>query len=722
MILLYHLHIVKGGFLAVNLFFVLSSYLSCISASNQKKFSFFSYYKSRFLRLYLPLVIVTLLTILVSSIFSISWLNLKPESTSVLLGYNNFWQLGANADYFARHMDSPFMHLWYISILLQFDIIFPFLYCILKKIGDKIHKILPCLITGFFAILFAIYFYTVSKTSDIMITYYHTFTRVFPLFLGMFLGFIHIFYGSLVFKKLKEFPYRKIIFFIYFIVLCLLFIFIDPQSKLFPTSMILTSLIACRVIDYATIVQKRKLSKIDKVLSSLSSISYEFYLIQYPVIFFFQTVDINPCFKIFSIIGITFFLSYLLHFSLSLREKKYRIARILLLLVIGIVTCFGGYQYVIAEDHTKEMKLLEQQLLENAAKLEEKNKEYENKVQQEQEAWETILNDLEKDEKEIANIVKELPVVGVGDSIMLGAVENLYKKFPNSYFDAKVSRSVWKGNEILVDLKNNNKLGNPVVLNLGANGDCSLKCKQEIMRNCEGHEVFWITVTNDKDVHVNAKLEALAKDYENLHIIDWATISKGHSEYFAADGIHLTGKGRVAYTEAIYDAIYQFYLGKYQEKKEEIFNQHEEELKEKISFYGNSLLLNAFDDIHAYFKDAKFVIKKDFSYETLKEQLQQEIKEGTLHYNVIFAFDKSMKITSEEYQELLSICKDYKVYIVFINKEISKKIKGQENTIFINFYEEIDKNSTYVMADSIHLTEEGNKALASILKEKINKK
>ena len=39
MVLLYHLNLLKGGFLAVCTFFTLSGYLSCMSAMKQKSFS-----------------------------------------------------------------------------------------------------------------------------------------------------------------------------------------------------------------------------------------------------------------------------------------------------------------------------------------------------------------------------------------------------------------------------------------------------------------------------------------------------------------------------------------------------------------------------------------------------------------------------------------------------------------------------------------------------------
>ena len=73
-VLLYHLGILKGGYLAVCSFFVLSGYLSCVSAFKKEKFDFKNYYKNKFFHLYLPLLVVVLI-----SIFAISFI---PSITS----------------------------------------------------------------------------------------------------------------------------------------------------------------------------------------------------------------------------------------------------------------------------------------------------------------------------------------------------------------------------------------------------------------------------------------------------------------------------------------------------------------------------------------------------------------------------------------------------------------------------------------------------------------
>ena len=199
-VILYLLNILKGGYLAVCTFFVLTGYLSCISSFKKEKFSIIKYYINRLKHIYLPLIIVVFISIFaISFINEINWLNLKPETTSVLLGYNNYWQISVNADYFAHHVGSPFMHFWYIAILLQFELLFPIIFIILKKLGDKIHKNIPIIILVLSSIGSTYYFYYMCKTdNNIMNIYYNSLTRAFSIILGLTFGFISSYYNSLI--------------------------------------------------------------------------------------------------------------------------------------------------------------------------------------------------------------------------------------------------------------------------------------------------------------------------------------------------------------------------------------------------------------------------------------------------------------------------------------------------------------------------------------------
>lgn len=717
-IFLYHLGILKGGYLAVCIFFVLSGYLSCLSAFNDEKFSLKKYYVKRIKKLYIPLLFVVFITILITSFLpNIGWFNLKPETNSILLGYNNFWQLGANMDYFASHNNSPFVHLWYISILMQFDLVFPILYILLKKIGSKVNKVVPCFITCLISIVSGFYFVKVSASGNMMITYYSTFTRVFSLSFGLSLGFIHNYYGSVLTDRMKERDFSKLGIYFYLLVLIGLFIFTDPKSLYFSSIMILVTLIACRLIDYGVSNEQDILSKRDKIVKSLSDVSYEIYLIQYPVIFFFQNVAINKIIQIILVIVITILLSYILHFATNIKNRKYKSLRYFILIIICVASLFGIYQYIVTEDHTAEMEELEKQLSENAKKIEQNQEDYNTLIKAEQDKWDDVLENLESGENQIKDIVSNLPLVAIGDSVMLGAIDNLHLTFPNSYVDAKVSRSLWKASEILEELIEKDALGDPIVINLGANGDCSLACKTEIMELCKGKEVFWLNTTNNHEFNKN--LSSFSSKYSNLHVIDWNKLSKGHEEYFYADGIHLTGSGRKAYAQVVYNAIYQTYLDKYNVKKEEIIKKHEEELKQKITFYGNSVLLNAYDYIHSNFPEAQFVINKDFNFEMIKDDLKKSVEENTLSYNVVLAFDNSINLTINDYQDLIKICKNHKLYIVSINNNLSDLLNNSGDVTILDFYSEVKNNENYLLSDKKHLTDKGNQALNEFLKNKL---
>ncbi len=483
--------------------------------------------------------------------------------------------------------------------------------------------------------------------------------------------------------------------------------------------MIITSILTCRIIDYATISTTSNLNIIEKIIKSLSNISYEIYLTQYPIIFIFQYITLQGNLKLPAIISLTIIVSYILRFSLA-KVNNGKVLKYIVLTIILAISGYGAYQYYLAEDHTLEMQQLKEQLAQNEQMLKESKAKYADMMKKEQEDWTKQLENLEADENNLNEVVANLPVVGVGDSVMLGALSNLQTQFPNGYFDAKVSRTAWKVAPILKDLDAQGMLGSPIILNLGANGDCSKYCKNEIMQIAKERQVFWLNTTNNETA--NANLSSLAADYKNLHVIDWASISAGHKEYFYADGIHLTATGRGVYTQVIYDAIYQEYLNEYKEKKASIISAHEEEQKNKISFYGNTLLLNSFDYVEKDFTNASFTTNKEYTYKILKKDLETALKNNTLTNKVVFVFDNTTNIKTTEYEELLELCKNNELYILATNKTIaSLSLKNYSNLTIMDFTKELKKHPEYFLADGKHLSDQGNKALSNFLREKIQK-
>ena len=711
-VFLYHLGFMTGGYLAVSSFFVLSGYLAVATNINKESFSLKKYYINKIKKLYIPLIMVTFISIaVVSNIPNTFWLNVKNETTSVLFGYNNFWQINANLDYFARHIDSPFMHLWYISILIQFDAVFPFIFILLNKLKKKINKNIPIIVTFLLSVIGGVFFYITSK-NNLMNAYYNTFTRVFSCFFGMMLGYIHGEYGNIFTLDITSNKLKNIIYYLYIIIMIIMFMFVPSTSIYFSISMILINIITLRIIDYAVSTQSKN-SKFDSILRSVGTMTYEIYLIQYPVIYAFQFVNIKYFIKIPLIILIVLLLSYLIYFALFHRKNKKRLRMILLMLLIAS-SLYGLVYYISAKSYEKEMNELKTELSENEKLMLEKQNDYELKQKQDEEDWNKELTKLENPDN-YEELVKELSVTFVGDSVMLGAMNNITKMFPNSYFDAKESRALVTGISILTNLKNANKLGEVVVLHLGTNGDCANSCKENIMNILSDKIVFWLNTTNNEKV--NTSLNNLATKYDNLHIINWHDLSAGHEDWFYYDGIHLPPLGRKEYTNIIYKAIYDVYKDKFKEKKETLIAEHQEELRNKISFYGNDLLFYNFNSLQENYSDSRFMVKLNYNYKDLKEDLEKTINENTLSNKIVFGFDNLANISVKEYQELIELCKERQIYIVSTIKPLTS-LNGKNVTV-INLYNEIHKHKEYLMADGIHLSDKGNERLIELINDNL---
>lgn len=710
-VLFYHLDLLKGGFLAVCCFFVLSGYLTTRSLLSKEKVDLMKHYLSRIKKIYLPLIVVVFLSIaIISSQQSIVWISLKPETTSVLLGYNNFWQINANLDYFARHTSSPFIHLWYISILLQFELVYPIFFLILQK-TRKIENHLPSIITGLLTLGFTYWFFVCSKQVSITVVYYNTFTRIFSLLLGVTICFIH---HSLELKDSSNSKVSKLIFYVSLLLLMVLFFYIDSTNELYSVAMVITSIISCITIECAVAVETTKKTFINKLFEGVASISYEVYLVQYPVIYLFQILAMNQenvYLKALIVSLITFTVSILIHFAFTKRTNLKKL-QIVLSAMLAIISLFGGYQYVLAKDHTAEMKRLEEELAASAAEMETQKAEYEEKLKQENDAWEALLAQLDPNEDTIKETVSQMPVFLVGDSVMLGAAPYLRDTFDNGYVDAKVSRTGWEVAEIVESLH----ISGSVVIHTGTNGDVPEYVKDNIMSYCGDHDVFWLTVTNDRDVHVNDKLKKFVEKYENAYLIDWQQYSKGHDDWFYGDKIHLQPSGRKAYTELIYQSVYQVKLEELNRKRDEAIQEYENQMKNKFSFYGNDLLIGLYDQLKVEYSEASFVADDCLDADTLLSQINQAKQQETLNYNVVLVLDSSFEMDNDTYKKIKEICEDREIYIV---TTIKQNELLDANTI--SFQSILNEHPEYYSPDKVHFTQQGNVELFDFIVKSLNK-
>jgi len=578
-ILLYHIGILKGGYLAVCSFFVLSGYLSA-QMLKKEDFSLLAYYKSRFIRVYLPMLLVVFASLALCMTFMSDtlWVSMKQEITSIVFCKNNFWQLSANMDYFARHVDSPYMHLWYVSILLQLEFVFPLIYFVLRFLKDKmglLFSVLLCVTAGIFSMLWFVF---VHMSDGLMEAYYDTFTRCFAWFVGIAVGICHVGDDSDVSKKIEDKSLLKYFLFLLVIIQTALFIIASAESKLYLGAMLATTGIMCILLYHAKFMNNSMSDAPKKIIGYFSNISYEIFLVQYPVIYMLQDVGFSSGVRYILIAVITVVIAVLLNFALHpvKRPLFVKIVTVALLLSIVAGAGYGGYRYIEAPDLQAELERLEEEMALMAQEQERKQQEYEKQLREEEAKKkleeEELLEDIEETnadidekisslERKIDNIettVYKQSITFVGDSVLLGASDVLYEYFSKCYVDAEIGRTAYVIEPILVSLRDRGILGEVVVINCGSNGDCPDEYKDIIMEALTDRQVFWVTATNNDGA--NETIFDYAEGYENLHVIDWATISEGHEEYFAGDGLHLEQEGKYAYAQAIMDSICSYYV------------------------------------------------------------------------------------------------------------------------------------------------------------------
>ena len=142
----------------------------------------------------------------------------------------------------------------------------------------------------------------------------------------------------------------------------------------------------------------------------------------------------------------------------------------------------------------------------------------------------------------------------IGDSVMLGARDTLKKVIPGTKVDAAVSRFPGAFIGRLKRYVKNDKLADVVVIHPGTNGVLPEDMMREMLDILK--DIPRVVVVNDKMPRTwqdpnNKVIAKVVPDYDNAVLVDWNAASSDHPEYFASDGIHLTPKGAKAYATLI---------------------------------------------------------------------------------------------------------------------------------------------------------------------------
>ena len=138
-IMLFHLGVLRSGYLGVDMFFVINGFFiipSIIKNISEGNFSYVSFLEKRFVRLYPLVLIICASAIVLGCIFMLPFelertarsaiaCSVMSENLRCAYTYGDYWEIWN--DY------SPLFHLWYVGILFEFYLLFPLVLLIVKK-------------------------------------------------------------------------------------------------------------------------------------------------------------------------------------------------------------------------------------------------------------------------------------------------------------------------------------------------------------------------------------------------------------------------------------------------------------------------------------------------------------------------------------------------------------------------------------------------------------
>ena len=311
-VLLYHAQInfygyqsFKGGYIGVDIFFVISGYLITSIILKEliitQTFVFKNFYERRIRRILPALLFVILVSLpfLFGNLNSINYIDIS-KSVLYSLGFSSnlyFWHSGTI--YGGEiGLNKPFLHTWSLSVEEQFYILFPFIMFIIFKYFRT--YLIHILILGFVSSLMIAVWGSINYPS---FTFYILPTRAWELLAGSILAYFEITRGSRTINK----SLNLILPIIGLVMIGYSVIFFDNRTLNSSIFTLLPVIGACLIIWFS---QKNEL--ITKVLSfklfvGIGLISYSLYLWHYPIFVLFDNnffIIANPLKLILAKIGL----------------------------------------------------------------------------------------------------------------------------------------------------------------------------------------------------------------------------------------------------------------------------------------------------------------------------------------------------------------------------------------------------------------------------------
>jgi peptidoglycan/LPS O-acetylase OafA/YrhL len=553
-VMLYHLGFnwIPGGFLGVDLFFVISGYvitrLLLDSIQRSGGLDLRAFYVARIRRLLPPLVFMIITTTTVVGFWAPDTMRrFLGDTPFALFGGMNWWLVFRQTDYFEAIGRPPLLqHTWSLGVEAQFYLVWPLiLLLVLRYFGKNKIPGAALLIAAFSGIaLFVVSLQLDSaSTSKVSHVYFGTDTHSIGLFLGAALAV------RWIPQNLQETVTRKAQDFIDgigivgFLGIIAAFLFIEESDPtLYKIAFPLAGICGCAIL--TSIVHPA--SRFAPILSSkpfvwIGERSYAIYLWHW-VIFQITRPDYDLEGSEWALYALRVLIVFALaDISLRLVElpvrtglidywfkgMKYRTKRVQLRQKAGVLLVVVSLIGMTASVATNAIAKSDKQMTELKEQLES--------------PVPTVLVD------------RGNPGLWVtGDSVILGIRFELDTRQPIGLINARVGRQATELLEVITNDKENMSAAT-IVLNLGNNNKLTEEQVAAIFEQIKDQPRIVVVNTAVPRAWRDENNDLIAQ-YATLYgayLVDWAAISNGHPEYFAPDGVHLVPAGVRAYVDAI---------------------------------------------------------------------------------------------------------------------------------------------------------------------------
>ncbi|MFJ7732665.1 acyltransferase family protein [Lysinibacillus sp. NPDC097231] len=595
----------SGGFLGVDIFFVLSGYLITSTIlplkGNQLTVGLGEFWIGRFRRL-LPAAYVMIITSFAwATLFHKELLNtLRGDAISSIFYSSNWWFIFHKLSYFDSFgSPSPLKNLWSLAIEEQFYLIWPILLMLGLYIVKKQRKLAVLIFTGTIgsAVLMGILYEPGADPSRV---YYGTDTRSFELLIGCWLALVWPM-KRLSSEKLSTEHVNKLnsIGMVAFSIFILSVIFVDEyQTFLYRGGMFLfcinaAILIACVCHPVSFLGNILSL----KPLRWIGSRSYGIYLWHYPIIVLSTPIQEigNPLYwrvtlqliLILIVAELSYrfiempirkegFRSYYRQyfvvnkntwgsFSLSRKISTVLIPLSLLVFFTGMTGVVGEEKTETIESHPTNIKINggEQTSPQNDFVKEHEPSESDpsnTKGEKNNTSSQQKIEEPEQEQNDTNTITTNESyngILAIGDSVMIDIATSLQEVYPEITIDGKIGRQVSQAVKLAPNYAGFNQPDKAVIIQLGTNGYFTNDQIDNLIEAFSNADIYLVNtrVPRSWESKVNYALQQKAQEHENITLIDWHAAAIDHPEFFAPDGVHLVQQGIDTLTNLIQQSV-----------------------------------------------------------------------------------------------------------------------------------------------------------------------